>query len=104
MVIPIPKFEIKFVNETTNNMHEKRLSEKFSIEDRNEVDILLAQMKCDARGRLSYQREHAKQLLNYFRKYIDPNVPDNIFGCGGCAIKMIKQMQNIQKQWQNQTT
>ena len=104
MVIPIPKFEIKFVTETKNNMHTKRLSEKFSIEDRNEVDILLAQMRRDARGQIAYQREHARQLLGYFRKYIDPDVPDNIFGCGGCATKMINQMFKIQNEWRNPTT
>jgi len=104
MVIPIPKFEIKFATETTNNMHEKRLSERFSIEDRNEVDILLAQMRYDVRGRLSYQREHARKLLLFFRKHVDPDVPDNIFGCGGCAKKMIDTMFKIQREWQNPTT
>tara|TARA_R110001592_G_scaffold268231_1_gene534438 strand:+ start:139 stop:453 length:315 start_codon:yes stop_codon:yes gene_type:complete len=104
MAIPIPKFQIKFVKKTTNNMHEQRLAERFSIEDKNDVDILLAQIKFDARKNLIYQREHARQLLLFFRKHVDPDVPDNIFGCGGCAKKMIMQMFKIQNAWQNPTT
>ena len=104
MVLPITKFEIKFVKETKNNMHEKRLSERFSIEDKNEVDLLLKQIQRDARGNLIYQRETAKQILLYFRKHVDPDVPDNIFGCGGCATKMLNTMFKIQHEWQNQTT
>jgi len=84
-------------------MHEKRLADKFSIDDRNAVDIILSKIKPDARGRLMYHRSDAMDLLDYFRKYIDPDVPDNIFGCGGCANKIINQMKKIQKEWLNLT-
>jgi len=103
MVMPIIKSSISFVKKTENNMHEKRLAERFSIDDRNEVDIILSKIKPDARGRLMYQRNDAMDLLQYFRKHIDPDVPDNIFGCGGCATKIINQMFNIQKEWLNLT-
>ncbi len=84
-------------------MHEKRLAEKFSIDDSNEVDIILSRIRKDARGRYMYNRDDARLLLKYFRKYIDPDVPDNIFGCGGCATKIIVQMFKIQKEWLNPT-
>lgn len=103
MVLPITKFDIKFVKKTIGNMHEKRLAERFSIDDRNDVDIILNRIRKDARGRYMYNRSDAMELLIYFRRYIDPDVPDNIFGCGGCATKIITQMFKIQKEWLNPT-
>ncbi len=84
-------------------MHEKRLAERFSIDDRNDVDIILNRIRKDARGRYMYNRSDAMELLIYFRRYIDPDVPDNIFGCGGCATKIITQMFKIQNEWLNPT-
>mgnify|MGYP003626081635 CR=1 FL=1 len=101
-MIPTYKASITFVKQTKNNMHEQRLAERFSIDDRNQVDIILKRFRKDARGNLSYVKKDALELLTYFQKYIDPDVSNNIFGCGGCAKKIINQMQLIAKQWQNQ--
>lgn len=102
MVIPIFK-KSKF-DETQGNKTMKDIAENVSIDDRNDIDIILKKFGRDARGNLLWSRQNARLILPYFQKYIDPNIKDNIFGCGGCATKVINKMFRLQREWQNPTT
>ena len=102
MVIPIFKKNTIIENKTKQQM--KDIAEKIPLEDKIQIDNILNKIKKDARGRIVYTRNDATAVLVYFQKYIDPKVKGNIFGCGGCAQKMLNTMFNLQKEWQNQTT
>ena len=57
----------------------------------------------DLRGNWQIPRKNGLELLVYFKKYVDSNVSQNIFGCGGCAKRMVDFMFNIFQIWQSPT-
>ena len=99
MVLPIYKKSIFDVMENKDNEN----AAKFDSVDKQAVQDLMVQFikGRDARGQWQIPQKQGKELLIYFRKYIDPNVRENIFGCGGCAKKMVEYMFMIYKKWQN---
>lgn len=99
MVLPIYKKTIFDVMENKDDEN----AAKFDSVDKQAVQDLMVQFikSRDARGQWQIPHKQGKELLIYFRKYIDPNVRDNIFGCGGCARKMVEYMFKIYKLWQN---
>ena len=101
--MPIPIYK-KTIFDVMENKDDENAA-KFDSIDRQAVENLMVQFiqNKDARGQWKIPRKEGLELLVYFRKYIDPNVRDNIFGCGGCAKKMVEYMFTIYKKWQNQT-
>ncbi len=76
-----------------------------SVEDKKEIQRImkLFEQHRDARGRWQVDQKVGNQLLVYFRKYVDGNASSNLFGCGGCAQKMVSYMHTINNVWRNQT-
>ncbi len=101
MIIPIFK-KSKF--EKMDNK-KQTIAEEISSEDKEQICLLIEKFikHKDARGRWQIPKKEGRELLVYFRKYIDPKIKDNIFGCGGCAMKMVNYMFDIYKIWQNPT-
>tara|TARA_R100000655_G_scaffold24_2_gene145 strand:+ start:15315 stop:15623 length:309 start_codon:yes stop_codon:yes gene_type:complete len=99
MIIPIFK-KTKF---ETMNKDKQTIADDISIEDKEQICVLMKQFikHKDARGRWQIPKNEGRKLLVYFRKYVDPKIKDNIFGCGGCATKMVNYMFDIYKLWQN---
>ena len=99
MTIPIYK-KAKFEK---MNKDKQTIADEILIEDKEQICLLMEQFikHKDARGRWQIPQNEGRKLLVYFRKYIDPKIKDNIFGCGGCAIKMVNYMFDIYKLWQN---
>tara|TARA_R110000751_G_scaffold220154_2_gene322840 strand:+ start:322 stop:642 length:321 start_codon:yes stop_codon:yes gene_type:complete len=82
----------------------KEIAENISLDDKIQIEKFLQKISKDARGRFNYNRGDATNLLPFFQKYVDPNVKGNIFGCGGCVVKMLNTMFELKKEWQSQTT
>ena len=99
MTIPIYK---KTIFDTMGNRKQEIAEE---IEPRDKVDVSrLIEMflrKRDARGRWEIPQKEGMELLVYFKKYVDPKASNNIFGCGGCAAKMVDYMSEVYKLWQS---
>jgi len=102
MTLPIYK-KSKF-DEMENKQNQ--IAKDITSDDRKEITRLMVRFikHKDARGAWQIPRKEGMQLLPYFQKYVDPNTKGNIFGCGGCAKKMVDYMFSIYKIWQNQTT
>ena len=100
MTIPIYK-KTKF--EKMIKKDKQTIADEFTLEDKEKVtDLIEKFMKNrDARGRWNIPKTEGRQLLVYFKKYVDPKIKDNIFGCGGCALKMLLFMVDVYKLWQN---
>lgn len=83
-----------------------QIANNISLQDRKEIKRLISEFlrHRDARGNWVIPRKQGTELLHYFKKYVDPNVSTNIFGCGGCAKKMVEYMHKIYMIWRNQTT
>lgn len=106
MVIPVYKKALNIdevKNQKQNMEHAQIIAEKINLEDKIKIETLISSCKKDARGRLNYNRDTARQLLPYFQQYVDPNVKGNIFGCGGCVSKMMNLFYELKKYWQNPT-
>ena len=103
MTIPIFK---KTIFEKMGNKRTTEIANKITIKDQNDIVRLMKLFNAhrDARGRWNVPQKHGKELLVYFKKYVDPNATTRLFGCGGCAQKMVDYMFEIYKVWQNQTT
>ena len=99
MTIPIFK-KAKFEK---MNKDKQTIADEILIEDKEQICLLMEKFikHKDARGRWQIPQNEGRKLLVYFKKYVDPNITDNIFGCGGCAIKMVNYMFEIYKLWQN---
>jgi len=100
MTIPIYKKNI--FDKMKNKQNE--IADSIPLDDKIEIQRLVGSLrkKRDARGNWAIRNDLGKELLVYFKKYVDPNVKENIFGCGGCATKMVNFMNNIYNIWQNQ--
>ena len=81
------------------------IADEINAEDKKEITRMIKVFlkHRDLRGNWQIPQKNGLELLPYFKKYVDPNVTTNIFGCGGCARKMVDFMFNIYKIWQNQT-
>jgi hypothetical protein len=98
MVIPIYSKKLNIVKQKTdekimNNI--QKVAENVSLSDQLEIEKITNQINYDARGNIQYSRNQAKNLLPYFQKYFDPNVSGSIFGCGGCAQRLVKTMKQL---------
>ena len=82
------------------------IAKKINSKDKTEISRLMERFikHKDARGNWQIPRKEGMELLPYFQKYVDPNARSNIFGCGGCAKKMVDFMFQIYKIWQSPTT
>jgi len=102
MTLPIAKKSI------IDKMADKKteIANTISGEDKEEIQrlMLLFKKHRDARGRWKVPQKTGLELFAYFKKYVDPKASPNLFGCGGCAQKMVTYMADINKIWQNQTT
>ena len=100
MSIPIYK---KTIFDTMEN-RQTEIANKICNEDKLEIQKLMDLFisNKDARGSWQIPRKQGMQMLPYFQKYVDNGARSNIFGCGGCATKMIDYMFSIYKIWQNQ--
>lgn len=101
MTLPIYK---KTIFDKVNN-RQVEIANEINATDKKEITrmIKVFLQHRDARGNWQIPRQNGLELLPYFKKYVDANVTNNIFGCGGCAKKMVDFMFNIYKIWQNQT-
>ena len=102
MTIPIYKTNI--FEKMENKQHE--IADSISLDDKIEIQRIVGilRKRRDARGNWAIRNDVGRELLVYFRKYVDPNIKDNVFGCGGCAKKMVNFMNDIYNIWLNQTT
>tara|TARA_B100001094_G_scaffold333070_1_gene408307 strand:- start:1892 stop:2212 length:321 start_codon:yes stop_codon:yes gene_type:complete len=104
MTIPITKKTI-FDKMGTNKHIEiaKRIQDN-APDDKKEIQRImkLFARSRDARGRWSVNESVGRELLVYFRKYVDGTASNNLFGCGGCAQKMVSYMNQINNVWRNQ--
>lgn len=100
----IYKKTLNIDKQKTDMANIQEIAEQVSLEDKLEIQKHLATISRDARGRLSYRRNDATNLLPYFQKYVDSKVKGNIFGCGGCVVNMLNTMIKIKQEWQNQMT
>jgi len=89
--------------EKTKHFTMKEIADQVSLEDQMKIDSVLKKIKKDARGRYMYNKKDALAALPFFNKYIDAKVGKNIFGCGGCVVKVMNKMFELQKQWRNRT-
>jgi len=101
MTLPIYKKTIfdKMENKLTE------IATAIAPDDRPEMERLVklfVQHK-DARGNWQIPEKEFKELLVYFQRYVDKNAKPNVYGCGGCARKVVETMFSIVKLWQNQT-
>ena len=101
MTLPIYKKSISH-KMTTRQIE---IANEISATDKKEISrmIQVFLQYRDARGNWMIPKKNGLELLPYFKKYVDPKVTNNIFGCGGCAKKMVDFMFNIYKIWQNPT-
>jgi len=101
MTLPIAKKTIfdKMGNKQTE------IADQILGEDKKEIQRLMKLFisRRDARGAWQIPRKEGNELFVYFQKYVDPKATPNIFGCGGCAKKMVDFMFSIYRIWQNQT-
>tara|TARA_R110000824_G_C15058626_1_gene662178 strand:+ start:235 stop:546 length:312 start_codon:yes stop_codon:yes gene_type:complete len=102
MTIPIYK---KTIFEKMGIEKQTEIANKITIKDRDDITRLMKLFdgNRDARGRWNVPEKYGKQLLIHFQKYVDPKATTRLFGCGGCAQKMVEYMFGIYKIWQNQT-
>ena len=102
MTLPIYK---KTIFDKMENKQTVLIANTITSEDRKDVKRLMELFvrNKDARGGWQIPNKEGKELLVYFQKYVDKNARPNIFGCGGCAKKMVEYMFSIFKIWQNQT-
>jgi len=100
--MPIPIYK-KTIFDTMKN-RELEIAEKIPQEDKDEICRIMSQLIShkDARGAWTIPNGLGMELLVYFQRHVDPNAKSNIFGCGGCAKKMVGFMERIYKLWQNQ--
>ena len=101
MTIPIYK-KAKF--EKMGIKKQTEIANKITIKDREDIQRLMSlfSQHRDARGRWTINEKYGHELFVYFKKYVDTNAKLNLFGCGGCAQKMVNYMFGINKIWQNQ--
>jgi hypothetical protein len=101
MTLPIAKKSI--IDKMADSKTE--IANKISVEDKKEIKRLMQMFNKhrDARGRWQVPKNTGLELFAYFKKYVDPKASPNLFGCGGCAQKMVTFMADINKIWQNQT-
>lgn len=101
MTLPIAKKTI------IDKMADKKteIANQINHEDKQDIKRLmkLFNKNRDARGRWNVPKNYGLELFAYFKKYVDPKATPNLFGCGGCAQKMVTFMADINKIWQNQT-
>lgn len=102
MTIPIEKKTI--FDKMGKNKHIE-IAESISPKDKKDIQRImnLFNDNRDARGRWSVNEKIGKELLVYFKKYVDSKASSNLFGCGGCAQKMVSYMNLINDTWRNQT-
>tara|TARA_R100001244_G_scaffold43228_1_gene38823 strand:+ start:7305 stop:7616 length:312 start_codon:yes stop_codon:yes gene_type:complete len=102
MTLPTYK---KTIFDTMGNKQTEFIANTITPEDRKDVERLMKLFikYKDARGNWKIPNKEGKELLVYFQKYVDRNARPNIFGCGGCAKKMVEYMFSIYRLWQNQT-
>ena len=101
MSIPIYK---KSIFEKMGITHQD-IANKIKPKDRVQISILIERFikHKDARGNWQIPRKEGMELLPYFQNYVDSGARSNIFGCGGCATKMVNYMHEVYKIWQNPT-
>lgn len=99
MTLPIYK---KTIFDTMKNK-QLEISEEINEADRKDIERLMGLFVKNrtARGQWQIPRQQGMELLPYFKKYVDNKVSPNIFGCGGCATKMVDYMFSIYKIWQS---
>ena len=102
MTIPVYK---KTIFDKMSKHKLLEISNKISSIDKKDIIRImeLFNKHRDARGRWNVPEKHGKELLVYFKKYVDPNAKTSLFGCGGCAQKMVSFMFQIYNTWQSQT-
>ena len=101
--MPIPIYK-KTIFDTMENK-QTEIADKIIQVDKDEICRIMSQLIShkDARGQWKITNTLGKELLVYFQRYVDPNARSNIFGCGGCAKKMVGYMEKIYNIWQNPT-
>ena len=101
MTIPIGKKDIF----DKMDKSKQTIAESINESDKTEIKSLIRQFIAhrDARGNWQIPNKQGRELLVYFKKYVDPNATDRLFGCGSCAKKVVNYMYDIFKIWQNQT-
>lgn len=101
--MPLPIYK-KTIFDTMENK-QTEIADKIVQEDKDEIYRIMSQLIAhkDARGQWKIPSNLGKELLVYFQRYVDPNARSNIFGCGGCASKMVEYMEKIYYIWRNQT-
>tara|TARA_R110000824_G_scaffold307292_1_gene494804 strand:+ start:309 stop:632 length:324 start_codon:yes stop_codon:yes gene_type:complete len=98
MVIPIYSKTLNIVRQKTNQKimnNIEQVAETISLDDQLEIEKITNQITNDARGNIQYNRTQALNLLPFFQKYFDKNVTTSIFGCGGCAKKLVRTMKQL---------
>ena len=97
----IPRYKKSITDKMTPRQIE--IANEINAKDKKEITrmIKVFLQHRDLRGNWMIPQKNGLELLPYFKKYVDPNVTTNIFGCGGCAKKMVDFMFNIYKIWQN---
>ena len=100
MTIPIYK---KTIFDAMGNK-QIEIADKINETDRKDIErlVVLFMNARDARGNWTIPRNEGLELFKYFQKYVDEKASPNIFGCGGCAKKMIEFMVSIDKIWRSQ--
>tara|TARA_R100001443_G_scaffold89091_1_gene95531 strand:- start:556 stop:864 length:309 start_codon:yes stop_codon:yes gene_type:complete len=99
MTLPIYK---KTIFDKMENKHIE-IADKINFKDKEEIKRLmkLFNRHRDARGNWVINEKHGRELLVYFKKYVDSSATTRLFGCGGCAKKMVAYMNKINNVWQN---
>ena len=101
MTLPIYKKSIT----TKMGQRQIEIASEINAKDKIEISRMIKVFikHRDVRGNWIIPKKNGLELLPYFKKYVDHKVTNNIFGCGGCASKMVEFMFNIYQIWQNQT-
>ncbi len=104
MVLPIFKKTIFDEMENKKITHQT-IADSISSDDKQDVIRIMKQLIAhrDARGNWNIPKKQGLEIFEHFKKYVDKNAKPTLFGCGGCAKKMVNYMHQIFKIWQNQT-
>lgn len=81
------------------------IAESVTTSDKAEIKRLmnLFRSRRDARGNWYKPEKELRELLVYFKKYVDKNASNNVLGCGGCGNKILNFMNDIYLIWQSPT-